>query len=106
MTYKKCDFRDRAKVCNFREDDCNPDACDFYEIKFEGKAIKKKIKELRKEVINLHERLKEMKKNHEHKENKEVYKKVKKERNDKAIGIMKLSKSYATIKNIKVKDVK
>ena len=103
MGYKKCGFRDKAQVCNFKEEHCTPDECDFYNIEYTAKEIKKQIRIERKNVIESHNKLKEMKANHEHKTEKEEYDKTKKDRNDKAIGIMKLSKAYAKIKRMKIK---
>ncbi len=102
MGYKKCGFRDKAQVCNFKEEHCTPEECDFYDIEYSVKSIKKQIREERKNVIKLHEKLKEMKKNHEHKTKKEEYDTIKKLRNDKAVGVFKLSKAYAKIKRMKV----
>jgi len=102
MGYKKCGFRDKAGVCNFKEEHCTPDECDFHGIEYSVKSIKKQIRMERKNVIKLHDKLKEMKANHKHKTMKVEYDKVKKDRNDKAIGIMKLSKAYAKIKRMKI----
>jgi len=103
MGYKKCGFRDKAQVCNFKEEDCNSEECDFYDIGYTVKDIKKKIREERKNVINLHNKLKEMKANHQHKTKKTEYDELKKDRNDKAIGVFKLSKAYAKVKRMKIK---
>lgn len=105
MGYKKCGFREKAGVCSFKEDDCNPKECDFYGIEYSAKAIKEKIKEERKNIIILHDKLKEMKANHKHKTMKDEYDKIKKDRNDKAVGVMKLSKAYVNVKRLKIKGV-
>lgn len=100
--HKKCGFRDKVKVCAFKPEDCKPEECDFFDIEFAPKPIKKVFKKERAEVIKLTNEMKMMKKKGEHKENPEKYKELKKLRNDKAVGIIKLSKAYMYVKRAKV----
>lgn len=39
MPHKQCGFRDRVRVCSFKEEDCSPEKCDFYNILFTTKAV-------------------------------------------------------------------
>lgn len=99
MDYKKdCGFREKVSVCGFIPEDCRPEKCDMFEIPFSVKGILKQSKKERKEVVKLTEKLSEMKKNHEHKTKKEEYEKVKADRKDRVIGMMKLSKAYVYCK--------
>jgi hypothetical protein len=95
MGYKKgCGFREKVNVCGFKKEDCNSKECDMFDIEFTAKEILKKSKQERKEIIDLTMKMKEMKKNHEHKTNPEEFKKIKSLRKDKVIGMIKLSKAY------------
>lgn len=100
---QKCWFREKVMVCNFNAEDCNPSECDFYELDFTVKDIKKRAKSEKEEVISLTKRMKDMKKNHEHRTNKEEYDKIKALRNDKAIGMAKLSKAFNYLKRTKMR---
>lgn len=99
--YKVCGFKDKIKVCNFKPEHCNKKDCDFFELEFTSKAIKKRVKEERKEVIRLTDEMQAMKKKGEHKVNAEKYQKLKDLRKDKVMGMMKLSKSYMYCKRTK-----
>ena len=101
MTYKKCGFRDKVNVCSFKPEDCNPEECDFYNIDFSVKGIKKQTDKEKKLFIEIHEELKQMKKDKTHKEDKERYNHLKKQRKDKVLGILKLSKAFAYLKRSK-----
>lgn len=50
-----CGFKWKAKVCNFKEEDCTPEKCDFHDLEFNAKAIKERINKVE-------ERQKELKK--------------------------------------------
>lgn len=102
MSYKKdCGFKEKANVCSFREEDCKPEECDFYNIEFSVKAIKKQVGIERKKVIQLTDDMKEFKRKGYKKDNPEGYKKLKKERKDKVIGIIKFSKCIMHLKRTK-----
>ena len=102
MKHKKCGFRDRVKVCGFKAEDCNAKECDMYEIDFKSKEILKTSKQLRKEIIRLHEEMQQMKKERRNKSEKEKYDALKKERNDKVHGMAKLAKAYVYAKRTKL----
>lgn len=96
-----CGFKEKAKICKFKKEDCNSEKCDFFNVEYSIKGIKKQIKFERKEIINLDKQKKQMKKNHEHKLEPEKYKKIKSLIKDKAMGIMLLTKAYMLIKRTK-----
>jgi len=101
MSFKEgCGFREKADVCGFKAEDCNK-GCDFYDLEYSIKAIKKRSKEEQKNVITLTDDMKEFKKQGFKKTNPEGYKKIKNERKDKVIGMMKLSKAYVKLKRSK-----
>lgn len=103
MGYKKdCGFREKVKVCGFKARDCKPSECDMYKIPFTSKEIKKQSRIERKKVIELHKKIKVMKKNHEHKIKKEEYDKTKAEQKDIVIGMVKLSKAYMYCKRVRL----
>lgn len=90
MGYKEgCGFREKVNVCKFREEDCNPEKCDMFNIKFTSKDIMKTTKIERKNVIDLTKQMKDVKK-----KDREKYLELKELRKDKVIGMVKLSKAY------------
>jgi len=97
MPYKECGFKDKAEVCKFREEDCNPEECDFYNLPYDKNAIEERIEIEREDIREIHSMLKSMKKRGDHKKNKEEYRKLKKIESDKATGIVKLEKAQAKI---------
>lgn len=101
MPYKnKCGFR-KIKLCGFKEQDCSPKKCDMYNIEFTSKAILKQAGIEKKAVKKMTMQMIDMKKKGKHKTNPEEYKKLKETRNDKAYGMLKLSKAYMHCKRIK-----
>lgn len=93
-----CGFRNKIKVCNFKPEDCTPEKCDMYNIEFSVKAIKKQAKIEQKAVKELEKKRVKMKKAGEHKTNRDEYKKIKTERNDKVYGLIKLSQAIVYLK--------
>jgi len=83
-----------VSVCSFKAKDCKPDECDMFNIPFTSKGIKKQSSIERKEVVRLTKELRSMKKQHQHKTDKEKYEQVKADRKDKILGMIKLSKAY------------
>lgn len=45
----KCGYR-KIGACKFKSDQCNSTDCDMYNIEFSSKAIREKMKELKKEI--------------------------------------------------------
>lgn len=101
--FKKCGFRDIIHVCKFKEEDCNPKECDMYDIEFKVKPILKQARTERKNLIKLQKEINRMKKCGDHKKSVEKYKKLKLDRDDKAIGMFKLSKAIMYLKRTKSK---
>lgn len=101
MAYKECGFR-KINLCKFKEEDCSPDKCDMYNIPFTSKGILNQAKIERKAVKYLANKMIKMKKSGKHKTDKESYEKIKKTRNDKALGMLKLSKAYMHCKRLKL----
>lgn len=118
MNYKEgCGFREKAGVCSFKVVQCkpktkefyDPNECDFYNVVYTVKGIKKQINKERKDITKIQKRLKELKKELKtHKDDKtyELLKEEKKAikilRKDKVIGVLKLIKSTAKIKRMKL----
>lgn len=98
---EKCGFRDKTKVCGFKPEQCNSKDCDFYNLDFSSKSIKKRVKEERKEVIRLTDEMQAMKKKGEHKTDALKYQTLKDLRKDKVMGMMKLSKCFMYCKRTK-----
>lgn len=100
--YKKdCGFREKANVCSFKVEDCNPKECDFFNIEYSLKGIKEQIKLERNSIVELDKEKKLMKQNKLHKIEPEKYKKIKNNIKDKAIGVYKLAISFKKIKQSK-----
>lgn len=100
MGYKEnCGFR-KIDLCKFHEEDCTPEKCDMHKIPFTAKAILKQAGIERKAVKKLTLTMIDMKKRGEHKVNKDKYEQMKQERNDKAYGMLKLSKAYMHCKRV------
>jgi hypothetical protein len=67
---------------------------------FSSKAVLKAAKDIRKEILNAHKRMKSMKKSGEHKTNAVDYKAVKKERNMKVKELLTIMKAAEYIKRV------
>ena len=78
---ENCGFRNHIKRCYFKSKDCNERECDMYEISWDKKTIKKKIKEETKAIKKLDKEKKDESKTK--KEKKEIENLIK----DKANGI-------------------
>lgn len=102
MSYKKnCGFR-KINICKFREEDCLPEKCDMYNIAFTAKDILKQAGKEKKTVKLLARQIIDMKLEGKHKTDKERYELLKKDRNDKVYGLLKLSKAYMHCKRLKL----
>jgi hypothetical protein len=94
MPYKeKCGFRDKVKVCTFKENDCTHDKCDMYCLEFDADKLYEKLKYEEKEMYRLEEQIKSL----PHGEKKQA-KELKAIMRDKFVGILYMSKAIAYLK--------
>lgn len=109
MVYKeKCGWRKNG-FCKFKPQQCCQkkdgiellDYCELYDIEYDIKTIKKKIKSERKDIIKLDKEMKQLKKTDEHKDkSKKRNKKIKLLIVDKSRGIKIMSDAYIKLKRI------
>jgi len=92
MYKDNCGFRTKSKVCSFKAYDCNPEKCDFYNLEFNSKAIKKELDEVIKKVKEKRKRVKELHKKDD-KQTKNEIKKLVKEMIDLSFGVKYLKDS-------------
>jgi hypothetical protein len=96
MVYKKCGFRDRVRVCAFRDEDCLPDKCDMYFLDFAPQAIRERMREEAEKITVIGSNMMAYRKNKDTQN--EEYKKLEAQLRDKVIGSDKLTKAYVYLK--------
>lgn len=95
--YDECGFN-KLNLCGFKPEDCAADNCDMHNIPFTAKGVLKQSKKEHKAIKELHNQLIEEKKAHG---KTDLYKELKNKRNDKVVGMLKLSKAYVHLKRLK-----
>lgn len=99
VEYKKgCNFRNKIQVCNFKAEDCRPEKCDMFDIKWTLKSVDKVYQDIRKRLLFIQDEIKVMKKNGEKKTNPEKYKLLKQERFDNVKGGIYMSRAFERLK--------
>jgi len=101
MEHKACGFRDKVHVCTFRPEDCNAKECDFYDIEFDHKVIRKMMNSEKREAKKLHKQVVKLRK--DGLKATDEYKQAKKDRKDKIRGALMLAKAWMYLKRINVK---
>lgn len=99
-TYKECDFRKMVKLCTFKPEDCNPESCDWFNLKFSSGDVVKAARVVRKKILDSHKKMKKMKKAGEHKTNAKDYKDVKQQRNRDVKDLITIMKTVEYMKRI------
>jgi hypothetical protein len=96
MPYKKCGFRDTVHVCSFKEEDCDPEKCDFFTCEFTTKAVYKRMQDEAELIKGVGEKMMVLRKAKQTAS--ENYKTYEAYLKDKVIGVDRLRKAYMYLK--------
>ena len=104
MFKKGCPFREKFNICRMSIEQCHPylneedekNRCSLYDLIFDQKVIKKKLRKITQNIVDINKQMKKLRK--EGKKKSDEYKELKSEMKDRAYGMTYLSKAYAYLK--------